>query len=255
MSHPACQWSKWSLWNLSASLRQCRVQQTADTKVTRSHRVVSVQHEFWTLFPWGSIKGHRFKLEHLEVIDPQSGWQESRGHSAFRWRRGGWITPTWVLALFVAQVPLVLSPPSCYTVIKHESKVIYMVSELCFFVLLNLGSHLQINNKTNDRSLISFNVALPLLLYTRGVKIQTREVKDFPSAHTGHSCTPSLFMSHQQHLTSTSLWSDTLMQSEVSAEQQAQRWWKHPLSVRVAFCAHILRIRFSIWNSQRQGGG
>lgn len=48
------------------------MQQTADRKVTRSHRFVSVQREFQTTLPWGSIKGHRFNLEHLWVIYPES---------------------------------------------------------------------------------------------------------------------------------------------------------------------------------------
>lgn len=114
---------------------------------------------------------------------------------------------------------VVLIPPLGYTVNQLESKVTHL--GLCCFVLLKFPSNLQVNNEAHDRSLISCDVAL--LLDTRPVIIQTREAKDFPSVHTVHSRTACLFVSHQQHLTTTSLWSDTLMQSEVSAEQQAQR--------------------------------
>lgn len=116
---------KWSLWNGLVSLQQPCVQQTADGKVTGSHRFVSIQRGFQTMFPWGSIKGHRCNLEHLCVIHPQSDWLESRGHSAFRRRtrrlpREPWLGLRFrVYVLIVRQHPVRLVLPS--TSVPHSA--------------------------------------------------------------------------------------------------------------------------------------
>lgn len=139
-------------------------------------------------------------------------------------RGGSHVNPAWVHLLIVRQRParpcitVCLSPPFCSPVINQEGEVVG--------IELKFPSHLQ-KDKANGRNRSSYlDIALLLVCLRpsdRRVIIQTWEVRDIPSAHTVQSRAPSLFMSHRQHLTTASLWSDTLMQSEVSAEQPAQR--------------------------------
>lgn len=92
---------------------------------------------------------------------------------------------------------------------------------------------------------------------------------DFPSALCVQCCTLSfplaLFVSHQQHLTTTSfslsqIAEHILMQPVVFMESQPEVM-KMALSARIAFCPHYLQgergclqIRFSIRYSQWQRG-
>lgn len=65
--------------------------------------------------------------------------------------------------------------------------LVVLIRSLCSTVIDEREKLGWINNKTNDRPLILFDITRPLQPHNRGVIIQTWEVKDFPSAHSVHS--------------------------------------------------------------------